>query len=235
MKLAIMQPYFMPYIGYFSLINAVDEFFLFDTPQFIRHGWIERNRILNQNGEPIYVKIPIRKHSRDTSIKDIIVNNSENWKDKILAQLVSYKRKAPHYRNVISLMREIFEFNSDSIVEINFHSLKLVCAYLEIATPIKIWSEMNMEIEKVKAPDEWALNICKAYYADTYYNPISGISFFDRTKYEQAGIKIKFLEPIPLTYNQRMNSFIPFLSIIDVMMFNTIEEIKKLLVKYTLI
>jgi hypothetical protein len=219
MKLAIMQPYFLPYIGYFQLINAVDEFILFDTPQFIRHGWIERNRILNQKGEPIYVKVPLKKHNRGTPIKDIIVNNSENWKEKILAQLVTYKKKAPHYWKVIALIKTIFEFESDSIVEINHNALLKVCEYLKIDTPISIWSKMDIEIDPVNAPDEWALNICKALNADIYYNPVGGASFFDKNKYERAGIEIKFLEMIPNPYKQFSNHFVPFLSIIDVMMF----------------
>ena len=94
MKIAIMQPYFMPYIGYFSLIKHSDQFILFDTPQFIRHGWIERNRILKPNGEPLYIKVPLKKSPRETKINKLVINNSENWQNKIIAQLVPYKKKS---------------------------------------------------------------------------------------------------------------------------------------------
>ncbi len=235
MKLAIMQPYFFPYIGYFSLIKRSDMFILFDTPQFIRHGWIERNRILKPNGEPLYIKIPLKKHSREAKINELVVNNSEKWKEKILAQIIPYKKKAPFYREVIILLKEIFEFESDSIVEINHYSLKKVCEYLNIATPIKIWSKMNIDIEHVNAPDEWALNICNALHADTYYNPIGGKSFFDTSKYEKLGINIEFQQMIPVAYKHLSEDFIPFLSIIDVLMFNTVADINKMLGSYELV
>jgi WbqC-like protein family len=234
MKLAIMQPYFMPYIGYFSLIKQADQFILFDTPQFIRHGWIERNRILKPNGEPLYIKVPLQKYQRETEIKKLVINNSENWKNKIFAQLVPYKKKAPYYWKVVSLLKEIFEYNTESIVELNYNSLKKICEYLGILTPIKIWSEMNVDIEKVYAPDEWALNICKALHADTYYNPIGGTAFFDRSKYKKSEIELKFMETEAVIYKQFTNNFEPFLSIIDVMMFNDIEKVNYMLDNFKL-
>ena len=229
MKIAIMQPYFLPFIGYFSLINEVDEFILFDTPQFIRHGWIERNRILKQNGEPLYIKVPLKKHTRETVIKDLVINNSENWKDKILAQLVPYKKKAPYYWKVVELLKRSWDIETDSIVELNYRTLKTICQYLEIKTPIKIWSEMNIKIDEVNSPDEWALNICKALGANSYLNPIGGLDFFDKTKYENDDIEINFIEMISVKYNQFSNEFAPFLSILDVMMFNDVDEIKSML------
>src|SRR5690606_18119579 len=122
MRLAIMQPYFLPYIGYFSLIKHTDQFILFDTPQFIRHGWIERNRVLKANGEPLYIKVPLNKHSRETNINDIKIDNSQNWKEKILAQLVTYRKRAPNYWKVVALLREIFALETDSIVNLNRYS-----------------------------------------------------------------------------------------------------------------
>ncbi len=235
MKLAIMQPYFFPYIGYFSLIKQVDLFILFDTPQFIRHGWIERNQILKLDGEPLYIKVPLKKHKRETKINSLIVNNTENWKEKIFAQLIPYKKKAPYYQKVVHLLRKEFEYTSDSIVNINYYSLLMTCKYLEISTPINIWSKMNIEIEEVNAPDEWALNICKKLNANSYYNPKGGTSFFDRSKYKKAGIDLKFLQIEATPYHQFSNEFIPNLSIIDVMMFNSPEDIKLMLDKFELI
>tara|TARA_R110000787_G_scaffold136193_1_gene248660 strand:- start:2503 stop:3213 length:711 start_codon:yes stop_codon:yes gene_type:complete len=229
MKLGIMQPYFFPYLGYFSLIQNCDEFILFDTPQFIRHGWIERNKILKPNGEPLYIKVPLLKHSRETAINDLKIRNTENWKEKILAQLIPYKKKAKNYFNVINLINEIFEFETDSIVSLNNIALQKTCSYLEISTPIKIWSKMNIEIGKVNAPDEWALHICKAMNATSYYNPEGGIDFFDKNKYLQANIDLKFLKMDIIPYEQFENEFIPFLSILDILMFNDKKEINMML------
>ena len=225
----------MPYIGYFSLIKHVDQFILFDTPQFIRHGWIERNRILKENGEPLYIKVPLKKHKREAAINKLVINNSVSWKDKILAQLIPYKKKAPHYNVVIKLFQDVFEEETESIVELNYVSLRKICDHLDIKTEIKIWSEMKVDIEVVIAADEWALNICKAINADTYYNAIGGASFFDKSKYENAGISLNFMETEPIHYTQFDNEFIPWLSIIDIMMFNSVEEINVMLDNYQLV
>lgn len=236
MKLAIMQPYFLPYLGYFSLIKHTDEFILFDTVQFIRHGWIERNRILKPSDGWQYIMVPLKKHSRETIIKDIEINNDQQWKEKILAQLQHYKKQAPYFSNVIDILNEIFSKEYATIVDLNLASLKTVCYYLGINTPIQVFSLMNIDIEPANAPDEWALNICKALgNVDEYWNPPGGQSFFDRKKYENAGINLKFHSAILTDYDQKRNVFEPGLSILDVMMFNSIEEINKMLDNYELL
>ena len=236
MKLAIMQPYFLPYLGYFSLIKHTDEFILFDTVQFIRHGWIERNRILKPSDGWQYIMVPLKKHSRETLIKDIEINNDQQWKEKILAQLQHYKKQAPYFSNVIDILNEIFSKEYATIVDLNLASLKTVCNYLGINTPIQVFSLMNIDIEPANAPDEWALNICKALgNVDEYWNPPGGQSFFDKKKYESAGINLKFHSAILTDYDQKRNVFEPGLSILDVMMFNSVEEINKMLDNYELI
>ncbi|MDO5438341.1 MAG: WbqC family protein [bacterium] len=236
MKIGIMQPYFFPYIGYFSLIKNTDKFIIFDTPQFIRHGWIERNRILKQDGNWQYIAVPLMKHSQTTAIRDIVINNKENWKNKILAQLIHYKKKAPYYYKTIKLLNEIFEFETDSITDLNTHVLKKVCEHLEIDFNYEIFSRMNLQIEEVNAPDEWALNICKALgNIDEYWNPEGGTEFFDRTKYEKAGIKLYFQKMNIQPYLQGDSVKETGLSIIDVLMFNSKEEILEMMNNYELI
>jgi len=236
MKLSIMQPYFLPYLGYFSLIKHTDEFILLDTVQFIRHGWIERNRILKPSDGWQYIMVPLKKYSRETIIKDIEINNDQQWKEKILAQLQHYKKQAPYFSNVIDILNEIFSKEYATIVDLNLASLKTVCNYLGINTPIQVFSLMNIDIEPANAPDEWALNICKALgNVDEYWNPPGGQSFFDRKKYENAGINLKFHSAILTDYDQKRNVFEPGLSILDVMMFNSIEEINKMLDNYELL
>ena len=232
-----MQPYFMPYLGYISLIKNTDEFILFDTVQFIRHGWIERNRILKPNGGWQYFQVPIiKQNGRETVIKDVRINNSENWKSKIIAQLQHYKRKAPYYNIVVELLNDVFRSDFDDIVTLNRVSLERICKYLGVERRISVFSEMNIEIEPVNAPDEWALNICKAINGtDEYWNPVGGLSFFDKNKYQVAGIKIFFQEMILTPYRQLGNEFEPGLSIVDVMMFNSPETINGMLDNYKLL
>lgn len=236
MKIGIMQPYFFPYLGYISLIKHTDRFILFDTVQFIRHGWIERNRVLKQNEGWLYIQVPLFKSGRETLIKDIQINNTENWKNKILSQLQIYKKIAPNYFNVVRLLNEVFENDFNDIVHLNKRSLESICNYLGINKEIEIFSEMELNIEPVIEPDEWALNICKVLgNTDEYWNPPGGMSFFDKSKYEKAGIKLKFQKMDLLPYNQKRVTFEAGLSIIDVMMFNSVEEINGMLDNYSLI
>jgi len=236
MKLGIMQPYFLPYIGYFSLIKHTDEFILFDTVQYIRHGWIERNRVLKQNEGWLYVQVPLQKHDQTTLIKDILIDNNQNWKSKILAQLQPYKKTAPYYYKILKIIDEIFIRDYNDIVSLNKMSLELICNYLGFKKKLIVFSEMDIEIETVTAPDEWALNICKALGGVTeYWNPPGGMSFFDRTKYDTAKIDLKFQKMNLTEYNQKRTHFESGLSIIDALMFNSIEEINMMLDNYELV
>lgn len=234
-KIAIMQPYFFPYSGYFSLIKHTDSFIIFDTPQFIRHGWIERNRILKQGEGWLYIKTPLLKHSRDTAIKDLLIDNSQDWKGKILAQIQMYKKTAPYYSSTRQVIEEIFSSNYVNITELNKAALSDVNRYLGIDTEIEVFSEMDLDIETPNAADEWALNICKALGdVDEYWNPPGGEEFFNKEKYEAAGIKLRFQKPVLQEYNQKRASFEAGLSIIDLMMFNSPDEINTMLDAYEL-
>ena len=233
MTLGIMQPYFFPYIGYFSLIQAVDQFILFDEVQFIRHGWIERNRILSTQKEPIYIRVPLVKKSRDTKIIDMELNQELNWKEKILSQLNGY-RKAPHYSTVRSLIEDSITYSGTKIIELNKITLSSVCEYLDINTEIVVWSEMGISIEDVNEPDEWALNISKSLNATHYINPENGESFFSRKKFNDAGIEINFLKSRIKPYKQNSDKYIPYLSIIDTLMYCSKDEVKEKLLEFEL-
>ena len=235
MKLAVMQPYFCPYIGYFSLIKHTDEFILFDIVQFIRHGWIERNRVLKQTGGTVYIQVPLVKHSRDTLIKDIQIRNTEDWKSKIRAQLSFYKKGNRYYKSVIEVIESVFKNEYANIVQLNKDMLIAICKYLNIDSKIQIFSEMNLKIEKAQEPDEWALNICKTYGADEYWNPPGGKTFFDKTKYKDSNIELKFQQLKMPEYKQMTSNFEAGLSIIDVMMFNSPKNISNMLNDYNLV
>lgn len=233
---AIMQPYFMPYIGYISLIKHSDLFILFDPVQFIRHGWIERNRILKQNDGWLYIQVPLIKSNRDVLIKDCHIDYSKDWKNKILSQLQIYKKQAPYYYKIRNLIEEIFTKDFDTITALNQYSLEKICLYLGFQKSFPIFSEMEMIIDQPNASDEWALNICRKIGGDIHYiNPIGGKDFFDIEKYSNHNIEISFQKMIPVQYDQRRDEFEYGLSIIDVMMFNSPEEINIMLDQFELI
>lgn len=231
----IMQPYFFPYLGYFSLIKHVDRFILFDTVQYIRHGWIERNRILKPNEGWQYFSLPTNKHGREALIKDVEINNTIDWKRKILAQLEHYKKRAPYYSDVVMLLNYIFKDNYNTIVDFNCASLQSVCDYLGITTPIEVFSMMDIQVEGVTMPDEWALKICQNIPGiNEYWNPPGGRSFFDPVKYEKNGIRLLFHEIELQPYQQNRKEFEPGLSVIDAMMFNSSQDVSRMLDMYDL-
>lgn len=219
MKIGIMQPYFFPYLGYFSLIKNTDFFIFFDTPQYIRKGWINRNRILNTDGKDVYMTIPVEKQPRETPINEIkIVNNCE-WKRKIEGQLTAYKKKAPHYNSVVDLVKTVIYSDYNSISEIAIASIIETCKYLNLDLKYDIFSKMDMGDIEVSAPDEWALEITKKMGYDTYVNPPGGKAFFSKKKYDEEKIELQFLTQNIIKYNQKNCEFIPNLSILDVLMF----------------
>jgi hypothetical protein len=234
MKLGIMQPYFFPYLGYFALIKHTDKWIFFDTPQYIRHGWVNRNRILKPNAEWQYITIPLIKHSRDTAIKDIGINDSTDWRSLIYRQLEHYKKNAPFYQPTIEIIIKSLDIESSNLSTINIHALKTLCEYLRIKLNYEVFSQMNISIDSITAPDEWSLKIAKQIKATHYYNPPGGHDFFDRSKFILEGIDLKFLSISEATYSQGNRVFIPGLSIIDVLMFNDVQQVGLFLNNYTL-
>jgi hypothetical protein len=228
-RLGIMQPYFLPHLGYFSLIKHTDEWVVFDTPQFIRHGWIERNRILKPGEGWQYIRVPLEKHPHDAGINQVRIRTSEPWRRLILAQIEHYKKNAPYYEEVASFLREALAHETDKIATLNVHLLNTVCSYLGIPFRARVFSECSLQLPEVKAPDEWALYISLALGAAEYVNPPSGESFFDREKYERHNLRLTFLATNTRSYDQRRAVFEPQLSIVDVMMFNSRDQIIEML------
>lgn len=231
--LGIMQPYFFPYLGYFQLISAVDKWIVFDTPQYIRHGWINRNRILKPDRNDFqYIHVPLKKHPREATINEVRIAEPVNWKVKLLGQLEHYKKVAPFFSSTIELVNRGIDIITDSIVELNCNVLKTICDNMGIQFNYEVYSMMNLEHENPKHAGEWALHISSALGAKTYINPPGGVEIFDRSQFDKAGIKLQFIEPQLKEYNQENNLFIPGLSIIDVLMFNSVGEIKDALNHY---
>lgn len=231
MKIAIMQPYLFPYIGYFSLIKNTDYFVFFDTPQYIRKGWINRNRILSTNGDVTYFTVPIQKADRNTPINKSVISYNYDWKMKILGQLKIYK-KAPNYDKVINLVNDVFNTDTMLISDLAIKSIVKTCEYLDIDIKYDIFSKMNLALPEVKEPDEWALYITKELGYNTYINPPGGMSFFNREKYQINDVDLQFLVQEIIPYRQNREVFIPALSMIDVMMFCSCNEINEMLCKY---
>ena len=229
-----MQPYFFPYLGYYQLIQSVDEFVIFDQAQFIRRSWITRNRILNAHKETVYINVPVCKAPRETRIKDIRIDHEANWKEKMVQQLLYYKAAA-NFRNVEKFVKEILSVKFDHISELNTFLIKETCKLFDIKTEITVLSEKYPEIIEANEADEWGIKVANALNATTYINAIGGKEFYDQQKYADNDLDIQFVKPQLESYQQFNHPFVPGLSIIDVMMFNEIDTIKEMINVHELI
>jgi len=237
MKIAIMQPYFFPYIGYWQLIHASDIFVLFDDVQYIRKGWISRNRILKPGEGWQYIHFPVNKHSKQDLIRSIYIHQNKDWKSLILKQLEHYKKRAPYFIETHNLVDDILtgiNENNLNVTKLNFHIINIICKRIGLKRKITISSEQCFDYSRVNDAGEWALRISEQMKADTYINPISGKNLFNKNKFKQSNIKLSFLIPDTITYNQYRN-FEPSLSILDMMMFSGIEGVKENIKKYSLV
>jgi hypothetical protein len=234
MKLAIMQPYFLPYIGYFQLIHAVDRFVIYDDVQFIKRGWINRNRMLNQGSDHMFT-IPLAKAPRDQLINQRTINGLAWEKDRIkLMSLIkrSYG-KAPFFESSLKTIEACMDAQTDLLADFITHTLEICCQSLGIKTPMMRASELDID-RKLKGEDR-ILSICEQLGATQYINACGGQDLYDRDHFNSRGIELFFIKSGEIAYPQFKNEFVPWLSIIDVMMFNSPARIRQYLDMYELV
>ena len=232
MKLAIMQPYFLPYIGYFQLISAVDVFVVYDNIKYTKKGWINRNRII-QNGRDGVFSLPLKK---DSDSLDVVHRRLSNdfYREKLLNQFRGAYSRAPYFRHIFPLLERIVHCKEVNLFHYIHHSVVEICNYLDIATEIRIASEVSVD-HSLKA-EEKIIALCKSLKANTYINAIGGFELYSKENFQKSSIVLQFLKSAPFEYSQFENQFIPWLSIIDVLMFNSLSEIKgKVLKNYYLV
>jgi hypothetical protein len=221
-----MQPYFFPYLGYFDIINCVDKWIVFDTAQYIRHGWINRNRILHPNKGWQYIIVPLEKHPREASIAEVQIAEDSKWVQRIVGQIQHYKRRAPNFNETVALIEDCLNPRERSISRLNVSILEEVCAVLKIDFDYSFFSEMNLRLGPVDGPGDWALRICEAMGAREYVNLPGGIEIFDKRRFDQSDIRLNIRNVPALEYSCRRYEFIPNLSIVDVLMWNDPQRIK---------
>lgn len=230
-RIAIMQPYFFPYIGYFQLVYHSDVFVLFDDVNFIKQGWINRNQILI-NDRSKYITVPCRNISKYKLIKDIKHNLDGRIKDKLLKKVRLAYENAPFFSSVFPIFEKVMDTETSTISELASHSVENTCNYLQIETKFKFSSQSfnNSELSR----SDRLVDICRKENADVYINSIGGLQLYNKNYFERQGILLKFLEPKIIPYKQFNSEFIPCLSILDIMMFNSPCQIMKMLTEYKL-
>ncbi len=226
MKLALMQPYFFPFLGHFDLMNLADEWIVFDTAQYLRSHWMNRNRILHPAGSWQYITVPVRKHPTDTPVNQVQIAMQIDWQKRILRMLQHYRNRAPYYREVIDFIDDCFADASPNLSEMNIRTLAKTADALGIRTPIRVLSKIDLQLPPSLGPGDWGFEISRALGAREYVNPVGGAGLFDRDRFEKHGITLSIQDFATMTYDCPPYRFEPGLSIIDVMMWNSPKQIK---------
>lgn len=217
-KVAIMQPYFLPYIGYWQLINAVDKFVVYDNIQYTKKGWVNRNRFL-QNGKDKLFSLPLKSDSYYLDIKDRFLSEKiEDEQGKLLRKFNSSYRTAPFFKDVMPIIIDCIFFEKKNLFAYVYNSIIRVCKFLNINTKIIVSSQLHVN-HQLKGHNR-VIDICKAINAHEYINPVGGMDLYSKEVFKQNGIKLSFIKPKLIEYKQTGIVFIPWLSIVDVMMFN---------------
>lgn len=234
MKLAIMQPYLFPYIGYFQLIKAVDKFVIYDDVNFIKGGWINRNNVLINKKKSLFT-IPLDKSSSYLFINETKINLKfyNIWKIKFLRSLEQSYKKTPFFHEVYALVEKVLDLQNNHLIsKLGVKSIRMVCEYLQIQTDFIETS--NVYDNHKLSGQKRVLDICSIEKASQYINPIGGMELYSKDIFNANRVLLNFIESKPIDYTQFENEFVPWLSIIDVMMFNTPQEINFMLDQYEL-
>jgi hypothetical protein len=222
MKLGIMQPYFLPYIGYFQLIESVDKFIVYDNIKYTKKGWINRNRFL-QNGKDVLFSLPLKKDSDFLDVRDRQISADFN-SAKFLNQLREAYRKAPCFGQAFPLVESIVLQKETNLFKYLFNSIQGICDYVGITSELVVSSAMQID-HSLQNKDK-VIALCKCAGANTYINAIGGQELYSKSEFETNGLALKFIKTRPFTYKQFDNEFVPWLSIVDLMMFNSREILK---------
>jgi hypothetical protein len=231
-SIAIMQPYFLPYIGYFQLIAAVDQFVLLDDVNYITRGWVNRNQLL-LDGAAHKFTVPLQGASQNRLICDLKLVEETSWRDRLLRTIHQAYRRAPYYFQVIVMLERMLNYPALKLDEFLRNSLEEVVRYLSLEVQIVNTSRIYQN-SQLKG-QERILDICRQERADRYINPIGGVDLYDRTTFLKQDIPLFFLRPRPTTYSQGCAEHIPWLSIMDVLMFNDKSALRQLLTERDLV
>ena len=229
MIVAIMQPYFIPYIGYWQLINMVNTFVIYDDVNFTKGVFVNRNNILHNNTSQL-VTLQLIGASQNKKINEISVGNNSK---KILKTIKHNYSKAPYFKETYLLMENMFANNEDNLSKFLGNSLQIISTYLEINTRFLYSSKINNN-KSLKAQDK-LIEISQLLSATDYINTIGGVELYEKDDFKKAGINLSFIKTTNVEYKQYKNQFVQNLSIIDVMMFNSKEEIREMLTQFKLV
>lgn len=230
MKLGIMQPYFFPYIGYFQLISSVDVFVVYDNIKYTKKGWINRNRLL-QNGKDKVFSLHLKCDSDALNICERELAQDFN-RSRLLNQINGAYRRAPYFEQIVPLIEQIVFFQDINLFRFLHNSITAICRHLGVDTAFRTSSEIEID-HNLKSQDK-VIALCSQLKATQYINPIGGKEIYSKEEFSLKGIDMKFIKSEKIEYHQFVNEFVPWLSIIDVLMFNAPEIVHQMLKRYEL-
>jgi hypothetical protein len=232
-RVAVMQPYLFSYIGYFQLISACDVFVYYDDVTFIKGGWINRNRIL-LNGEPHRFSVPLSGASSNALIKDVRLAPGGRWTQDFSATLRQAYRRAPHFDRIQQLVESVLNAGHTHIADLAIASIQAVCDYLDLPVLAHRSSSFAPDTRALDRSDR-LIAMTRRAGGQTYINPAGGSALYRSSHFADNGVRLQFLEPVSAPYPQfGVAAFVPGLSIIDVLMFNDVEQIRQMLTQYSI-
>jgi hypothetical protein len=225
-----MQPYFFPYLAHFALIASSDKWFVLDITQYTPKSWMNRNRVLHPSTGWMYVTVPLAGASQSLLTRDVRLQSPSRARSSALGKLSHYARTAPFFAEVVELVERAFSRTADdSLVHLNVAGLREVCDYLGLEFKYSICSELNLDLPRIEGPGDWAPALAEAVGADAFINPIGGRHLFDPADFRRRHIELSFLEMSPFNYNTPSYHFEPYLSILDVLMWNSPDAARRAL------
>jgi WbqC-like protein family len=222
MKVAIMQPYFFPYIGYFQLFGAVDLFVIYDNIKYTKKGWINRNRML-QSGKDVMFSLPLRSDPDSLDVRERTLA-ADFKRDKLLNQLRGAYGRAPQFNEVFPMIERAVHHQDMNLFAYLHHALICACQHLGLTTPLRVSSSITID-HGLKGQDK-VIALSKAVGATTYVNAIGGQELYDRDVFRRHGLDLQFIGSKPFEYRQFGDPFVAWLSIIDVLMFNPNDTVR---------
>lgn len=228
--LGIMQPYFFPYLGHFSLIASTDEWIVFDISQYTPKTWMSRNRILHPNLGWQYISVPLSNSTISIKTFQAKVLSLTETRSNIAGKLSHYKNKAPYFDSVKDIVNQTFDLTKDdSLVGLNVCGIRVVCDYLGLPFNYKVCSELNLKLPGNLGPGDWAPEICNLLGATGYVNPESGKELFEAKLFKRHDISLYFAQTKEYVYDTAHYTFEPNLSILDVLMWNSPDDVSEAL------
>ena len=242
-KLGIMQPYFFPYIGYFQLIKAVDTFILYDKVQYIKKGWINRNRIVEVNRADRIISVPVKHIAITQLIAETEIDNSVKWQHQMIKIIEFNYKRSPFFDEIFTFIKPLLSIPYQQISQLNSYTIQAIASFLDIKTNIitedKRLDSVENDLSGIESDENRktrrVLSICKKFNAKAYVNPIGGVDLYSKSNFKVSDIDLFFVKTKAYHYQQFGETFIPHLSIIDVLFCCGLEKTKELLNNYELI